>query len=130
MSGFDQKDLQQTFLLLRDLFNAGDYEGMRPLLHPNLIWKMLNSADSIMGAEEVVRWLTLNRGSSNPQFAPDLNLESTNHLGDGSAQIRGPAELAPEKARANNIKNIEYNFSLTTDRTGRWLLLNMFSCLI
>jgi hypothetical protein len=83
-----------------------------------------------VGAEEVVRWLTLNRGPLNPQFLPDLNQECTNHLTDGSVQIKGLAEFVPEKVKANNIENIEYNFSLTTDRNGRWLLINVFSYLI
>jgi hypothetical protein len=129
MPVFDQKDLQQTFLRLRDLFNGGDYEGMRPLLHPNLIWKMVYSADSVIGADEVIRWLKIKKGSLNPQFTPDLNRESTNHLRDGSAQIRGPAKLLPEK-RTSNVENIEYSFSLTTDRDGRWLLINVFGYLI
>ena len=127
---FDQKDLQQTFLRLRDLFNGGNYEGMRPLFHPNLVWKMLYSAESVIGAEEVIRWLKINKGPLNPQFAPDLNQQSTNHLKDGSEQIRGPAELLPEKAKPDNVETIEYNLSLTTDRVGRWLLINMFGYLI
>jgi len=130
MPVFDQKDLQQTFLRLRDLFNGGDYEGMRPLLHPNLIWKMVYSADSVIGADEVIRWLKIKKGPLNPQFTPDLNEECTNHLRDGSVQIRGPAELLPEKGTPNNVENMEYNFSLTTDRDGRWLLINVFGYLI
>jgi len=126
MLGFDQKDLQETFLRLRDLFNRGDYEGMRGLLHPDLIWKMLHSADSVIGADEVIEWLKINKRSLNPQFTPDLNQESTSHLRDGSAQISGPAELLADKAKPNVIENMEYNFSLTTDRVGRWLLINMF----
>jgi|SRR5690348_10751118 hypothetical protein len=130
MALFDQKDLQQTFLRLRDLFNGGNYEGMRPLFHPNLVWKMLDSAESVIGAEEVIRWLKTNKGPLNPQFAPDLNQQNTNHLKDGSEQIRGPAELLPEKAKPDNVETIEYNLSLTTDRVGRWLLINMFGYLI
>ena len=130
MALFDQKDLQQTFLRLRDLFNGGNYDGMRPLFHPNLVWKMLYSAESVIGAEEVIRWLKSNKGPLNPQFAPDLNQQSTNHLKDGSEQIRGPAELLPEKAKPDNVETIEYNLSLTTDRVGRWLLINMFGYLI
>jgi hypothetical protein len=130
MPVFDQKDLQQTFLRLRDLFNVGDYEGMRDLLHPNVIWKMVYRADSVIGADEVIRWLRMKKGPLNPQFTPDLNEESTNHLRDGSAQIRGPAELLPEKGKPNNVENIEYNCSLTTDRDGRWLLINVFGYLI
>jgi hypothetical protein len=123
---FDQKDLQQTFFRLRDLFNGGNYEGMRPLFHPNLVWKMLYSAESVIGAEEVIRWLKINKGPLNPQFAPDLNQESTNHLRDGSAQITGPAEWLDEKAKPNNVENFEYNLTFTTDRDGRWLLINVF----
>jgi hypothetical protein len=59
-----------------------------------------------------------------------LNQQSTNHLKDGSEQIRGPAELLPEKAKPDNVETIEYNLSLTTDRVGRWLLINMFGYLI
>ena len=130
MPRFDQKDLQETFLRLRDLFNGGDYEGMRGLLHPNLIWKMVYSAESVIGADEVITWLRVKKSPLNPQFTPDLNQETTNHLRDGSAQIRGPAELLPEKGRPDCVENIEYSFSLTTDREGRWLLINMFGYLI
>jgi hypothetical protein len=130
MPRFDQKDLQETFLRLRDLFNGGDYEGMRVLLHPKLIWKMVYSAESVIGADEVITWLRVKKSPLNPQFTPDLNQETTNHLRDGSAQIRGPAELLPEKGRPDCVENIEYSFSLTTDREGRWLLINMFGYLI
>jgi len=130
MPRFDQKDLQETFLRLRDLFNGGDYEGMRGLLHPKLIWKMVYSAESVIGADEVITWLRVKKSPLNPQFTPDLNQETTNHLRDGSAQIRGPAELLPEKRRPDCVENIEYSFSLTTDREGRWLLINMFGYLI
>jgi hypothetical protein len=123
----DQKDLQQVFLQLRDLFDDGDYEGMRGLLHPNLIWKRLDSAASIIGAEEVIRWLKTNKAARNPQFSPDLNRESTNHLRDGSAQISGPAEWLDAKATPNNVVGIEYNLTFTTDRGGRWLLINVFA---
>lgn len=126
MPAFDQKDLQQTFLRLRDLFNGGDYDGMRVLLHPNLIWKMLCSAESVIGADEVIRWLKISKSPLNPQFTPNLNQESTNHLRDGSVRISGPAELLADKAKPNAVENIQYNFSLTTDRAGRWLLVNVF----
>ena len=127
---FDQKDLQDTFLRLRNLFNDGDYEAMRPLLHRNLILKMFYSADSVIGADEVIQWLKINKGPLNPQFTPDLNQESTNHLRDGSAQIRGPAELLPEKGRPNEVESIQYNLTLTTDRDGRWLLIHVFGYLL
>ena len=52
MPVFDQTDLQQTFLRLIELFNEGNYNGMRPFLHPNIIWEMLHHADSITGAEK------------------------------------------------------------------------------
>lgn len=126
MARFDQKDLQDTFLRLRNLFNDGDYEAMRHLLHPNLIWKMLYCADSVIGADEVIQWLKINKGRLNPQFIPDLNLEITNHLKDGSAHIRGPAELVPEKGKPVKVDEIEYNLSFITDRDGRWLLINVF----
>jgi hypothetical protein len=127
MPVLDQKDLQQTFLRLRELFNGGDYEGMRPLLHPNLIWKTLKSADSIIGSDEVIRFLITNKSPLSPQFTPDLNQESTNHLRDGSAQISGPAEWLDEKEKPNNVDNIAYSLSFTTDRDGRWLLINVFA---
>jgi hypothetical protein len=126
MPGFDQKDLQQTFLHLCNLFNAGEYEGMRLLLHPNLTWKKLHSADSLTGADAVIQCLKDNKSMPNPQFTPDLDQESTNHLRDGSAQISGPAEWLPEKGKPEDVEIIEYNFSLTTDRDGRWLLINVF----
>jgi hypothetical protein len=123
---FDQKDLQQVFLRLRDLFDQGDFDAMQRLLHPNVIWKRLHSADSIIGSEEVIRWLKVSKSALNPQFTPDLNQESTHHLRDGSAQIAGPAEWLDEKAQPNNVETIEYNLTFTTDRTGRWLLINAF----
>ena len=126
MRPFDQKDLQQVFLRFRDLFDDGDFDGMRGFLHPRLIWKTLNSADSIVGAEEVIRWLKVNKADLNPQFAPDLNRESTTHLRDGSAQITGPAEWLDEKAKPNGVETIEYNLTFTTDRDSRWLLINAF----
>jgi hypothetical protein len=126
MPGFDQKDLQQTFLSLRDLFNAGDYEGMRALLHPNLTWKKLHSADSITGADGVIQWLKDSKRIPNPQFNPDLNQESTSHLRDGGVQISGPAEWLAEKAKPKDVESIEYNFTFTTDRDDRWLLISAF----
>jgi hypothetical protein len=126
MPSFDQTDLQQAFLRLVELFNAADYEGMRSLLHPNLTWKMLHSANSVIGADEVIQWLKINKSPRNPQFTPDLNQESTNHLRDGSVQVSGPAEWLPEKGKPEYVEIIEYNFGLTTDRDGRWLLINVF----
>lgn len=127
MPVFDQNDAQQTFLRLRDLFNGGDYEAMRPLFHPNLTWKMLRSAGSIVGADEVVEWLKNNKATLNPQFSPNLNDESTSRLTDGSIQISGPAEWLAEKTKPNSVKSIEYNLTFTTDRGGRWLLINVFT---
>ena len=123
MRPFDQKDLQQVFLRLRDLFDDGDFDGMRGFLHPRLIRKALHSAGSIVGAEEVIRWLKVNKAD---QFAPDLNRESTTHLRDGSAQMTGPAEWLDEKAKPNGVETIEYNLTFTTDRDERWFLINAF----
>jgi hypothetical protein len=126
MPAFDQTDLQQTFIRLIELFNAGNYNGMRPFLHPNIIWKMLHHADSITGAENVIQWLLSQKVSLNPQFVPDSANEHTDPPNsDGSRRIHGPAQWKGQKDGGSN-ERVEYNFTFTTDRNSRWLLINAF----
>ena len=128
MPAFDQTDLQQTFLQLRTLFNASDYEAMRPLLHLDIIWKRLHHAESIVSVAQVIQWLKDQKASPSPQFNPDLNKAQTTSLGDGSQQIGGPALWQAQKNGSN--ETIEYHFTFTTDRAGRWLLINAFGRII
>jgi hypothetical protein len=129
MASFDQKDLQQTFSELQRLFNAGDYDGMRPLLHPNITWKMLHHVESISGDAAVTQWLKDGKGSLLPQFNPIPDSQINRLLADGSQQISGSASWKGDRQNVL-VENIDYYFTFTTDRDDRWLLINAFGTLL
>jgi hypothetical protein len=128
MASFNQKDLQETFVKLQNLFNAGDYDGLRPLLHPNITWKMLHHVESISGDAAVTQWLKDGKASLRPQFNPTQDKQRDRLLADGSHQISGPAVWQGQDS-VKNPENIDYYFTFTTDRDGRWLLINAFGTL-
>jgi Dyp-type peroxidase family len=121
---FDRSDLKQVFRRLRDLFNAGDYDDMRPLLDLGITWKMLHHSDSFIGVEKVIQWLKDRKAYLNPQFLPDATNMKTGSLpGDDSMQISGLAEWQTKKG--GDRESIQYNFSFT-NQGGRWFLKNSF----
>jgi Dyp-type peroxidase family len=122
---FDQTAVEQVFLRLRDLFNSGDYESMRPLLDVNITWKMLHHSDSITDVDAVIHWLKDKKTSLHPQFLPDLhNLKRTVLSGDGSVLISGPADWKANNAR-EETETIKYYLTFTREG-GRWFLSNAF----
>jgi Dyp-type peroxidase family len=122
-------DLPDLFNKLVDRFNAGDYQAMRPFLHPNITWTMLHHADSSVGADDVVAWLLQQKSSLKPQFTLPVPLPPIKYLsGDGGAQISGRTQWqansgSPEK------ESIYYNFTFTKE-DGQWLLINAFGAVL
>jgi hypothetical protein len=127
MPQFDQTDLQQTFQRATDVFNSGNYEQLRPLFHSNITWKMLHHAGSFTGLDDVIDWLKGTKGHLLPQFIPDAAkmITTSANTGDGSRRIRGPALWQAQRSGVS--ESIEYIFTFTTDRNGRWLLINAFA---
>jgi hypothetical protein len=118
---FDQTVVEQVFRRLRDLLNAVDYEGMRPLLHDRITWKMIHNSDSFTGIDEVVQWLKKGKTSLEPQFIPDLDKSQKTVLtGDGSVLISGPATWKPDSAK-EATETIKYYLTFTSGG-GRWFL--------
>jgi len=126
MPQFDQTDLQQTFHRATDVFNSGNYEHLRPLLHSNITCKMLHHAGSFTSLDDVIGWLKGTKASLLPQFFPDAGklITTSANTGDGSRRIRGPARWQAQSGGVS--ENIEYIFTFTTDHDGRWLLINAF----
>ena len=125
MPQFDQTDLQKTFQRATDLFKQGDYDGLLPLLHPDIMWKMLHHADSVTGSDNVIGWLKAKKATLLPQFIPETIDIPPANPGDGSRIIRGSALWQAQRGGPN--EKIEYIFTFTTDRDGRWLLANAFA---
>lgn len=119
-------DLQSLFIGLAGLFNSGDYRGMRPWLHQDIIWTMLHHSDSNVGADSVVAWLLQQKSSLNPQFNPTCR--QTKFLpGDGGAQISGLADWHAKKDAPK--EPIYYNFTFTKEN-DQWLLINAFGAVL
>jgi Dyp-type peroxidase family len=140
---FDQTDLKQVFLRLHDLFNAADYDGMKPLMAMDITWKKLHRADSITGVGNVVQWLKDNQAYQNPQFLPEKDKKTTlsfsngsivtclncvdTFLEDGGAQIRGQADW--QASRGSGSERIQYCFNFVRE-ANRWFLINAFGTVI
>jgi Dyp-type peroxidase family len=125
---FEQSDWRQVLLRLRDLFNAGDYDGMRPLLDVNITWKRLHHADAIVGAGRVIQWLKEEKASLTPQFIPNPGeLKPAALTGDGSILIKGPGRWQKDRSKGKS-EDIKYYFTFTREG-GRWFLTNAFAIL-
>jgi hypothetical protein len=68
MPPFDQTKLQQTFQRATDVFNSGDYEHLRPLLHLEIVCKMLRHAGSVTGLDDVTGWLKQKKANLVPSI--------------------------------------------------------------
>jgi Dyp-type peroxidase family len=127
MAPFNQKDLSETFNQARILFNAGDFEGLRPLFHPAVVWKLLHHAGSYGGIDGVINFLNANKKKLMPQFDPKTVIISQSNS-DGSQRISGTAQWHAWKD--SDPEDIEYIFTFQPDTAGRWLLVNVFGHLI
>jgi Dyp-type peroxidase family len=128
---FDQSNLEHVFRRLRDLFNARNYDGMRPLLDVNITWKRLHGSDSIVGVDQVVQWLKEEKTSLTPQFIPNPEgLKTAALTGDGSMLVSGPARWQGDKSN-DKTEDIKYYFTFTREgrEGGSWFLINAFALL-
>ena len=132
---FDQAEVQQVFRRLRDLFNSGDYDSMRPLLDPNLTWKMIHHSDSFTGVDDVLRWLKEKKTSLRPQFLPPeenppnlgRDIQQTVLTGDGSVLISGRVGWKESVSVTEaNVEPIKYYLTFTK-QDGRWFLSHAFA---
>jgi hypothetical protein len=121
----DPTDLDAVFGGLKSLFNAGDYDGMRPFLEPGITWKMLHHVDSVTGDGNVIQWLHTNKDPKKPQFNDTSKGRSPNP--DGSVEINGKADWVGDSSQPSVTKEkIEYHFTFVQNAAGRWFLKNAF----
>jgi hypothetical protein len=122
-------DLDAVFGELMSHFNAGDYDGMRPLLDPGITWKMLHHVDSVTGDWNVIQWLHTNKDTKKPQFKDPSKSPSQNP--DGSWEIHGNAVWVGDSIRPSpTTEKIEYHFTFVQNAAKRWLLKNAFGILL
>jgi Dyp-type peroxidase family len=127
MAPFNQKKIEDTFEQARTLFNTGDYEGLRSLMHPAIYWKMLHHSGGYGTVEGVTNFLNANKKKLLPQFDPKtVNVSQSNS--DGSQQISGTARW--QGSKDGDPEDIQYIFTFQQDTAGRWLLVNVFGHLI
>jgi Dyp-type peroxidase family len=127
MPSFNQKNLQDTFAQAQILFNAGDYDGLRSLMDPAVVWKMLHHAGGYSTVDGVINFLNANKKKLLPQFEPKaVNISQPNR--DGSQRISGAAGWRGSKD--SDPEEIQYIFTFQQDTAGRWLLVNVFGYLI
>jgi hypothetical protein len=117
----------KTFEQARILFNAGDYEGLRLLLHPAIVWKTLHHAGGYSTVDGVINFLNANKKKLLPQFDPKTkNVSQSNS--DGSQRISGAARW--RRSENSDSEDIQYIFTFQQDTAGRWLLVDVFGHLI
>jgi hypothetical protein len=125
----DPTDLDAVFGRLKSLFNAGDYDGMRPFLDSGITWKMLHHAGSVTGDGKVIQWLHDNKDPKKPQFNDTSKDRSPNP--DGSMEIHGKADWVGDSVRLPvTTEKIEYHFSFVQNAADRWLLKNAFGIVL
>jgi len=131
MAAFDPKDIMETFEQAIELFNASDFEGLRPLFHPAIVWKLLHHAGSYGGVDVVINFLNANKKKLQPQFDPNpntINVSPSQLTRDGSRRISGTAQWRTSKDSAP--EDIDYIFTFLPDTAGRWLLADVFGHVI
>jgi deferrochelatase/peroxidase EfeB len=128
MATFNPKDIMSTFEQAKTLFNAGDFSGLLPLMHPNIFWKLLHHAGGYSGASNVVNFLNMYKKTLMPQFNPQGAPNVSTPNSDGSQRITGTAQWQAFTGSAP--ENIDYNFTLQQDTAGNWLLVNVFGQLL
>jgi len=131
MAAFDPKDIMETFVQAQKLFNEGDFEGLRPLFHPAIVWKLLHHAGSYSGIDGVINFLNANKKKLQPQFYPNpktINVSQCQSTRDGSQRISGTARWHSSKNSAP--EDIDYIFTFQRDTPGRWLLVYVFGHVI
>jgi Dyp-type peroxidase family len=131
MEAFDPKDIMETFEQAQKLFNAGDFDGLRPIFDPAIDWKLLHHAGGYSTADGVINFLNANKKKLQPQFYPNpktINVSQYQLTRDGSQRISGTAKWYGTKDSA--AEDIEYIFTFQQDTAGHWLLVNVFGHVI
>ena len=130
MSVTEPTDLDAVFGGLKSLFNAGDYDGMRPFLDPGITWKMLHHIDSVTGDWNVIQWLHTKKDTKKPQFKDTSKNKSPLPNPDDGVEIHGNADWVGDSSRPPTTEKIEYHFSFVQNAAKRWLLKNAFGILL
>ena len=68
-------NLQKSFDTAYALFNAGKYDDLRPLMHTDIILKLVDDAGSVVGLGNVITYLNGQQADRLPQFVP-VEIES------------------------------------------------------
>jgi hypothetical protein len=118
-----QTEVVETFNAAVDLFNQADYEGLRPLLHTRITWKMLHHAASVSGVDAVIDWLKVNKADLRPKFKPlALSAAVPRTFSDGSQQIDGLAWWKAQDDQNDQVdEEIQYSFTFMRE-SGEWKL--------
>ncbi len=124
---FDPTDLRQTFERARDCFNAGNYDEMQTLCHPDLVYSRLHHPGWYRGSSIVAGWLKAEKKNEQPQFDPDMQeaFPPSKSTGGTIQHVGGPAKWKHRKGEAGEGEDIQYIFTFTRDKEGdRWFLFD------
>jgi hypothetical protein len=125
---FDQTDLRQTFERICALMNSAQYDELKPLFHPDLVYSRLHHPGWYRGSSIVIDWLNAEKKNEQPQFMPDMQ-KAKDFPASKSAQgtiqhVGGPAKWKHRKGEAGEGEDIQYIFTFVRDNQDRWLLFD------
>jgi len=118
-------DLKETFFTACDLFNRRKYDDLRPLMHTDIIMKLVDDPGSVVGIGNVITYLNGHQATKEPK------IEGTEHpklRGEKGTlgQVIGTGRYRDKKGA--DTFQIQYAFTFTRDNDkSEWMLINSFA---
>ena len=119
-------NLKQAFDTAVALFNAAQYDDLRPLMDTDIILKLVDDSGSVVGIGNVITYLNGHQATEQPQLV-NINIQTIYGNNGTNGQISGTAQYQDQKA-VNTFIDVRFTFTFSRNAiTDDWLLVNAFA---
>jgi hypothetical protein len=123
-----EKELKAAFINAYTLFNAGEYDQLVKVFHPDIVMKRVDDPDSICGVGNVVAYLNGQQKELKPQLKPvKYEPDPPSPRSATYGQVSGTA-VYYDSEKAKSGLDVRFIFTFTRkDEDSSWLLINTFA---